>query len=419
MSHFPQKSMILGALVSFIGLLLLVGTAGAQSPADVSSLLHWHQADTLGLSDGAAVTTWANDAPDDTSGYQLGQMEVPPHFGSTPEPDTGPLGTPNPPSFNDGSSGRFNGNPSVHFTSECTAFGGLACAGADPRDFLQYRLPGGQVGDKTIPDGLLDDPDFTMFVVIEFTDPLFGGLGSNPFGWGAMNGDRAAAFLSADQGQPHPDGGFTGPGMQFNYGGPNTISYGVGIPFNEGPKLFTITKVPGIMATTTTFKFQGEEQAPTLTPLDTPFFEPAITDGGSNDGVLMGFNGDTSFQFQFWDSHEFYLGEAIIYNDALSEEDENLVGSYLEGKYGLDTAYPDPGGGGTDADNDGDRDGNDYLILARDNPTLIDQWGLDYASLSAVSAVPEPGSLVLLGIALSTFGFVSKRRRPGELSRRR
>ena len=63
------------------------------------------------------------------------------------------------------------------------------------------------------------------------------------------------------------------------------------------------------------------------------------------------------------------------------------------------------GGGGSDANTDGDIDGDDFLRLQRDNAGGIAQWQLDYPlapSLSA-AAVPEPASITILlaaGISL-------------------
>lgn len=59
--------------------------------------------------------------------------------------------------------------------------------------------------------------------------------------------------------------------------------------------------------------------------------------------------------------------------------------------------------GNSDADNDGDVDGADFLQLQRNNPELIAQWELDYAgnnTLLGASSVPEPvsGTLALLAV---------------------
>lgn len=55
-----------------------------------------------------------------------------------------------------------------------------------------------------------------------------------------------------------------------------------------------------------------------------------------------------------------------------------------------------------DLDNDGDVDGQDFLIIQRTDPSLIPDWEAQYGnvSLSAVSAVPEPTTLLLVGLAL-------------------
>ncbi|MGI9428416.1 MAG: hypothetical protein ACR2NM_07155 [Bythopirellula sp.] len=61
-------------------------------------------------------------------------------------------------------------------------------------------------------------------------------------------------------------------------------------------------------------------------------------------------------------------------------------------------------GAGTDADGDGDVDGNDFLMLQRTNPSLIPQWEIDYGTepLAASQAVPEPSVWLLM-----CFGFPS------------
>ena len=57
--------------------------------------------------------------------------------------------------------------------------------------------------------------------------------------------------------------------------------------------------------------------------------------------------------------------------------------------------------GGTDTEPDGDVDGADFLGLQRDDPSLIPQWQTDYPSpLSAAAAVPEPGTVSLILLAL-------------------
>ncbi len=54
-----------------------------------------------------------------------------------------------------------------------------------------------------------------------------------------------------------------------------------------------------------------------------------------------------------------------------------------------------------DLDGDGDVDGADFLAIQRTNPALISQWTSEYGggALSAASAVPEPTSVVLFGLA--------------------
>ncbi len=68
-------------------------------------------------------------------------------------------------------------------------------------------------------------------------------------------------------------------------------------------------------------------------------------------------------------------------------------------------------GGDSDADGDGDIDGNDFLILQRDNPAGIPQWELDYPFNPALSAaaVPEPGSIAIA--VLAGLGLLASRQR--------
>lgn len=60
---------------------------------------------------------------------------------------------------------------------------------------------------------------------------------------------------------------------------------------------------------------------------------------------------------------------------------------------------------GTDADNDGDVDGADFLLLQRNDPSLIPQWELDYGSVAGINllaagqAVPEPTTLATCIVA--------------------
>ena len=62
------------------------------------------------------------------------------------------------------------------------------------------------------------------------------------------------------------------------------------------------------------------------------------------------------------------------------------------------------GGNPVDANGDGFIDGADFMILQRDNPSLIPQWTAQFgnpAVQGVVSAVPEPTSLGLLLLALA------------------
>ncbi|MGI9429591.1 MAG: lamin tail domain-containing protein [Bythopirellula sp.] len=64
-----------------------------------------------------------------------------------------------------------------------------------------------------------------------------------------------------------------------------------------------------------------------------------------------------------------------------------------------------------DLDNDGDVDGIDFLEIQRTNPTLIPEWEAQYGggSLSAVSAVPEPTTLAMCGLALAVAPWMRRR----------
>ena len=67
----------------------------------------------------------------------------------------------------------------------------------------------------------------------------------------------------------------------------------------------------------------------------------------------------------------------------------------------------------SDADDDGDFDGADFLRLQRVIPATIPQWEIDYGGgplVSGVGAVPEPSSLVLFGLAVAPLAW---RRRLG------
>lgn len=68
----------------------------------------------------------------------------------------------------------------------------------------------------------------------------------------------------------------------------------------------------------------------------------------------------------------------------------------------------------TDLDADGDVDGNDLLLVQRDDPSLISQWKTEYgsrviSSLASTQAVPEPSAVWLALVALASIGAVRRR----------
>ncbi|MEQ8837063.1 MAG: PEP-CTERM sorting domain-containing protein, partial [Lacipirellulaceae bacterium] len=69
-----------------------------------------------------------------------------------------------------------------------------------------------------------------------------------------------------------------------------------------------------------------------------------------------------------------------------------------------------------DVDDDGDVDGTDFLMIQRADPGLIPQFQTDYGmsglSVAATGAVPEPNTLVILGVGLALSGLVQRSRTP-------
>ena len=66
-----------------------------------------------------------------------------------------------------------------------------------------------------------------------------------------------------------------------------------------------------------------------------------------------------------------------------------------------------------DLDDDGDVDGADFLLIQRTNPSLIPDWIDQYpaGSLAGVTAVPEPSSIALFGLAAALMPLSRRSRR--------
>jgi hypothetical protein len=123
-----------------------------------------------------------------------------------------------------------------------------------------------------------------------------------------------------------------------------------------------------------------------------------------------GFNGNET---PFTPDQLFDLFEAAMQNETLwdstasgavflgSEQNILSLGSMDWSLSDVTAALPG------DFDIDGDVDGRDFLTLQRTNPSLIGEWQGQYGNLIAVSnggfvaAVPEPGSICLLGFAIT------------------
>jgi len=67
-----------------------------------------------------------------------------------------------------------------------------------------------------------------------------------------------------------------------------------------------------------------------------------------------------------------------------------------------------------DLDGDGDVDGADFLAIQRSNPALIAQWQAEFGNgtpaLSTASAVPEPSSVMLIGLAMALLPLARRQR---------
>lgn len=121
----------------------------------------------------------------------------------------------------------------------------------------------------------------------------------------------------------------------------------------------------------------------TLVSLDDNFFDPA--DGASWDNSLIG---DANGSF----------------NALPVSGGSGTIVFHPGGDVGSPGSFTPVVAADVDLDNDGDIDGADFLLIQQTDPSLIPAWQAQYpgsGSLAAATAVPEPGSLALVGLALA------------------
>jgi hypothetical protein len=329
------------------------------------------------VADGADITTWANDAPDDGSGYQNGNMVTVDNFHTNADFPRNPAS----PSFNAIGFGP-NNMPSVSFTT----------SGAPPNQnvsYLRYDRP-----ETTTMRG---DAEFTLFVVAQI-DSFVGALGATVVGWANHEVDGGAAYLQLDKGA----------GVQAGFGG----GFGIANTFYQppgyvgAPKLYTIRKSAGPINTATEIFIDGE-----LRPIDVGASSDMVPDIGLNDyagnrGFRMGFTGVTVGSE--WNP-DLQIAEVLFYDVVLSESDRSSVEAYLADKYGLAIIR---GGLPGDYNDNGTVDAADYVLWRGGGPLQnevaepgtvsaadYDEWRARFGNMSgnggSLTSVPEPSALLL------------------------
>jgi hypothetical protein len=302
-------------LVSLLCTALFVEPTHAIVPSAIPGLLHWHDASSLGLSDGSPVGTagneWVNLAPGMAGSYQDGAMVTATMGGSLVAAGVG-----TPTYSNTG----LNGKPAVHF--DATAPTGQLARPNNANallDRLQYS--------KTLPAGLQFDADYTMFVVASFANLGDGAFGANPVGWGNHNG--SSAFFQVDKNV----------GLVHSHGGPNNATTFKPATLNTSD-IYVLRKTPGPTGPANSFLSRNNTTNLITTGFDVAPFILEV--GGGVMGVQLGWNGETAGPE--WSVPNMMLAEVLIYDGALSISEINAVGIYLADKYMLTTGFvPEPG----------------------------------------------------------------------------
>lgn len=142
-------------------------------------------------------------------------------------------------------------------------------------------------------------------------------------------------------------------------------------------------------------------------------FTPDDDGLGNDDNIFNDYSDAGTVVLAFWDRFggsisinpegaNFVVYDNLTVESATSAEVPSLLGFLASGGYLLDS------GSNVDADDDGDVDGADFLLLQRNDPSLIPAWEAAFGTTgSPASAVPEPASAVLL---ISLFAATTLRR---------